>query len=47
MTKRVENLNRTADNLKNLFFGQQLSAIRVHLCSFVVNHENTDQTSTG
>jgi hypothetical protein len=29
MTKRVENLNGGADNLKNLFFGQQLSAIRV------------------
>jgi hypothetical protein len=30
MTKRVENLNRGADNLKNFFFGQKLSAIRVH-----------------
>src|SRR6266481_1320361 len=38
---------RRADNLKNLFFGQQLSAIRVHLCSFVVDHENTYQTPTG
>jgi hypothetical protein len=47
MTKRVENLNRRADNLKNLFFGQQLSAIRVRLCSFVVNHENTYQTPAG
>ena len=47
MTKRVENLNRRADNLKNLFFGQQLSAIRVHLCSFVVDHENTYQTPAG
>ena len=39
MTQRVKNLNSRADNLKNLFFGQQLSVIRVHSCSFVVNHE--------
>ena len=47
MTKRGKNLYGAADNLKNFFFGQQLSAIRVHSFSFVVNHENTDQTSTG
>jgi hypothetical protein len=39
VTKRVKNLYGTTDNLKNFFFGQQLSAIRVHSCSLVVNHE--------
>ena len=39
MTKRVKNLYGTADNLKDFFFSQQLSAIRVHSCSLVVNHE--------
>jgi hypothetical protein len=39
VSKRVKNLDGTADNLKNFFFGQQLSAIRVHSCSLVVNHE--------
>src|SRR2546423_13654194 len=47
VTKRVQNLYGAADNLKNLFFSQQLSAIRVHLCSFVVDHENTYQTPAG
>jgi len=39
VAKRVKNLYGTADNLKNFFFGQQLSTIRVHSCSLVVNHE--------
>jgi len=30
VTKRVKNLDATADNLKNFFFGQQLFIIRVH-----------------
>jgi hypothetical protein len=30
VTKRVKNLDGTTDNLKNFFFGQQLSAIHVH-----------------
>src|SRR5207248_2987008 len=33
--KHVKNLNGAADNLKNFFFGQQLSAVRVHSCSLV------------
>ena len=36
VTKRVKNLYGAADNLKNFFFGQKLSAIRVHSCSLVV-----------
>jgi hypothetical protein len=39
MTKRVKNLDGAANNLKNFFFGQQRSTIRVHSCSLVVNHE--------
>src|SRR6266404_1102144 len=36
--KRVKNLYGAADYLKNFFFGQELSAVRVHSCSLVVNH---------
>src|ERR1700730_15210396 len=39
VTKRIKNLDGTTNNLKDFFFGQQLSAIRVHSYSLVVNHE--------
>ena len=47
VTKCVKNLYGAANNLKNFFFGQKLSVIRVHSCSLVVNHENTYQTPAG
>ena len=45
VTKRIKNLDGTADNLKNFSFGQQLSAIRVHFrVHWWLINEDTDQT---
>jgi len=47
VTQHVENFDGTADNLKDFVLQQQLFAIGVHSCSFVVLLEPLHGSFTG